>query len=130
VRVGSESDSVGGGQPSRGFERRWRGRKEDVGVTGKVEEVGDEGAVGGREEKFSKVGVGGGEGVAGSAWMTHVNRGGRTRKGRKTDLITIGKCGCKSGTARGHKTPRVHLAKKAIERMLKVCIVLGWRRTV
>jgi hypothetical protein len=65
--VGSESDSAGGGEPSRGFERRWRGRKEDVGVTGKVEEDGDEGAVGGGEEKFSKVGVGGGEGVAGSA---------------------------------------------------------------
>jgi len=67
VRVGSESDSLGEGQWSRAFERRWRGRKEDVGVTGKEEDVGDDGAVAGGEGKFSKTGVGGKEGGGGSA---------------------------------------------------------------
>ena len=78
--MGSESDSAAGRQPSSGFERRWRGRKEDVGVTGKVEEEGDEGAVGSGEVRFSKVGVVGGEGVAGSAYVMHVSQGIRTRK--------------------------------------------------
>jgi len=51
VRVGSESDpAVEGGQWSRAFERRWRGRKEDAGVAGEED-------VSGGEEKCSKVGV-------------------------------------------------------------------------
>jgi hypothetical protein len=67
--VGSESDPAveGEGQWSRAFERRWRGRKEDAGVAGKEEEVGDDGAVTGGEGKCSKVGVGGRDGGDGSA---------------------------------------------------------------
>lgn len=38
-------------------------------MTGKVDEDGDDGAVGGGEGKSSKEGVGGGEGVAGSALL-------------------------------------------------------------
>ena len=125
--MGSESDSAAGGQPSSGFERLWRGRKEDVGVTGKVEEEGDEGAVGGGEERFSKVGVRGGEGVAGSACMMHVSRRIKSIEETQTDLITIGKRGCRCRTTWGHETPRVHLSKKAIKRVFKVGIVFRFR---
>jgi hypothetical protein len=67
--VGSESDSSVEGQGwwSRAFERRCWGRKEDEGVAGKEEEVGDDGAVTGGEGKCSKVGVEGREGGDGSA---------------------------------------------------------------
>jgi hypothetical protein len=69
VRVGSESVSTveGQGQWSTAFERRCRGRKEDEGVEGKEEEVGDDGAVTGGEGKCSKMGVGGREGGDGSS---------------------------------------------------------------
>ncbi len=59
---------------------------------GKVEEDGDDGAVGGGEGKSSKEGVGGGEGVAGSAYARRVT----TKKGKRkyeTYLIAaVGKC--------------------------------------
>ena len=42
-------------------------------MTGNVEEDGDDGAVAGGEGKSSKEGVGGGEGVAGSACLIRVN---------------------------------------------------------
>jgi hypothetical protein len=67
VSVGSESVSRVGRHWSKAFERRWRGRKEDLGVTGKEEDVGDDGAVGGGEGKSSNEGVGGKDGGAGSA---------------------------------------------------------------
>lgn len=75
------------------FERRWRGRKEDVGVAGKVEDVGDDGVVAGGEGKFSNVGVGGGDGGTGSAWVTRVNQGNyKSIERDNTYLITVGKC--------------------------------------
>jgi len=43
------------------------GRKEDLGVAGKVEDVGEDGAVCGGEGKFSKEGVGGRDGGTGRA---------------------------------------------------------------
>jgi hypothetical protein len=102
------------------FERRWRGRKEDVGVAGKVEEVGDDGVVAGGEGKFSNVGVGGGDGGAGSAWVTRVNKRIKSIERGYTYLITVGKCEGVGWTAGGSETPRVHLAKKAVKRVFNV----------
>ena len=56
-------------------------------MTGKVEEDGEDGAVGGGEGKSSKEGVGGGEGVAGSACVIRVNqRRGKLKNTRHTLL--------------------------------------------
>jgi hypothetical protein len=65
--VGSESVSGVERQWSRAFERRWMGRKEDLGVAGKVDDVGDDRAVCGGEGNSSNEGVGGKDGGAGSA---------------------------------------------------------------
>lgn len=60
-------------------------------MTGKVEEDGDDGAVGGGEGKSSKEGVGGGEGVAGSACVIRVKqRRGKVKRETKY-LVAVGK---------------------------------------
>jgi len=85
-----------------------------------VEDVGDDGAVGGGEGKSSKEGVGGKDGGTGSAWVPCVKQGTECGERCQTYLVAVGKCESKSGTISRRETPRVHLANETVKRVFDV----------